>query len=154
MPMRCSAPHHHDKPYSQLRRSNRESETGTMPMRRSAPHHHDKPYFRLRRSNWNLIGQVVMKKNVFLSMVISIAVWGETFTHGSVRGWGWNSLALLDLDPWPAAKIQLWLAQTKNNVWSIESVQSDGIMDIKICWFLEIYFVIWKIFFIFPAQMD
>ena len=26
------------------------------------------------------------------------AVWGETFTHGSVRGWGWNSLALLD--PW------------------------------------------------------
>ena len=24
---------------------------------------------------------------------------GETFTHGSVRGWGWNSLALLDL--WP-----------------------------------------------------
>ena len=30
-------------------------------------------------------------------------VWGETFTHGSVRGWGWNSLALLDL--WP--KIQV-----------------------------------------------
>ena len=31
------------------------------------------------------------------------AVWGETFTHGSVRGWGWNSLALLDLWPflWP-----------------------------------------------------
>ena len=27
------------------------------------------------------------------------AVWGETFTHGSVRGWGWSSLALLDL--WP-----------------------------------------------------
>ena len=27
------------------------------------------------------------------------AVWGETFTHGSVRGWGWNSLALLDLCP-------------------------------------------------------
>ena len=26
------------------------------------------------------------------------AVWGETFMHGSVRGWGWNSLALLD--PW------------------------------------------------------
>ena len=24
------------------------------------------------------------------------AVWGETFTHGSVRGWGWNFLALLD----------------------------------------------------------
>ena len=24
------------------------------------------------------------------------AVWRETFTHGSVRGWGWNSLALLD----------------------------------------------------------
>ena len=82
------------------------------------------------------------------------SVWGETFTHGSVRGWRWNSLALLAPDLWPAAKIQLWLAQTKNNVWSIESVQSDGIMDIKICWFLEIYCVIWKIFFIFPAQMD
>ena len=27
------------------------------------------------------------------------AVWGETFTHGTVRGWGWNSLALLDLCP-------------------------------------------------------
>ena len=27
------------------------------------------------------------------------AVWEETFTHGSVRGWGLNSLALLDL--WP-----------------------------------------------------
>ena len=27
------------------------------------------------------------------------AVWGETFTHGSVRGWGWNSLALLDICP-------------------------------------------------------
>ena len=27
------------------------------------------------------------------------AVWGETFTHGSERGWGWNSLALLDPDP-------------------------------------------------------
>ena len=27
------------------------------------------------------------------------AVWGETFPHGSVRGWGWNSLALLDPDP-------------------------------------------------------
>ena len=24
---------------------------------------------------------------------------GETFTHGSVRGWGWNSLALLDPVP-------------------------------------------------------
>ena len=32
------------------------------------------------------------------------AVWGETFTHGSVRGWGWNSLALLDPDP-PANEI-------------------------------------------------
>ena len=27
------------------------------------------------------------------------AVWGETFTHSSVRGWGWNSLDLLDLCP-------------------------------------------------------
>ena len=52
------------------------------------------------------------------------------------------------------AKIQLWLAQTNNNVWSVESVQSDGIMDIITCWFLEIYYVVWKIFFTFATQMD
>ena len=32
------------------------------------------------------------------------AVWWETVKHGSARGWGWNSLALLDLWPFEEAK--------------------------------------------------
>ena len=45
-----------------------------MPMRRSAPHHHDKPYSLLRRSTRKLIHQVIMKKKALLLIVISVAM--------------------------------------------------------------------------------
>ena len=51
------------------------------------------------------------------------------------------------------AKIQLWLAQTKNNVWSIEAVQSDGIMDKNILIFRDLLCNL-KNIFSFAAQMD
>ena len=40
---------------------------------------------------------------------------GETFTHGSVRGWGWNSLALLDPVPFKWNKIN-YILETKITV--------------------------------------
>ena len=45
-----------------------------MPMRRLTPHHHDKPYSRLRRSNRKPIHQVIMEKKLFLLIVILMAM--------------------------------------------------------------------------------
>ena len=52
-------------------------------------------------SNWNYTTLKQRggydERSICTKLGVWRAVWGETFTHGSVRGWGWNSLALLDL---------------------------------------------------------
>ena len=53
------------------------------------------PIYRFAAGLWNLSVQ---------SRWVWRAVWGETFTHGSVRGWGWSSLALLDLVLYAASR--------------------------------------------------
>ena len=95
-----------------------------MPMRHSAPHHHDKPYSQLRRSNWNLIGQVVMKKNVFLSMVISIAVWGGDFHTRFCE----RVRVKLPRSTWPVTHTKAVLTRLEQSVELVRVETSDTLM--------------------------
>ena len=95
-----------------------------MPMRIFTPHHHDKPYSRLRRSNWNLIGQVVMKKNVFLSMVISIAVWGGDFHTRFCE----RVRVKLPRSTWPVTHAKAVLTRLEQSVELVRVETSDTLM--------------------------